>query len=95
MGIMIEWFNKLKDGNIIPVDQMLHWGFGLVLTLIVFLAGYNILTTFIVVTVIALLIEVYDKYFKSGFSWKDLIATEVGLFTGIMIQLIIKYVQQY
>ena len=94
MGIMIEWLNKLKDGNIIPVDQMLHWGFGLVLTLIVFLSGYNIPTAFIVVTVIGLLIEVYDKYFKSGFSWKDLIATEAGLFTGIIIQLVIKFIQQ-
>ena len=93
MGNVIKFFNNLRDGNIIPIDLMLHYLIGVILTLISFLIGMSYLETTILITIVAIITEIYDKYFKSKFSWKDILYTEFGLITGVIIYFIINLIK--
>lgn len=87
---MIKWINKLKNGELIKVDKILHFFAGTIIALSCFLARLDYITIFLIVFAIAFLNEVYDKYFKSGFDYKDLIATQSGFFFALIIKLIIQ-----
>ena len=87
---MIKWINKLKNGEIIKIDKMLHLLAGTIIALSCFLADLNYTSVFLIVFAIAFFTEVYDKYFKSGFDYKDLIATVSGFFFALIIKLIIQ-----
>lgn len=89
---MIKWINKLKNGQIIKIDKMLHLLAGAIIALSCFLAELNYTTVFLVTFIIAFLTEVYDEFFKSKFDWKDLIATQSGFFFALIIKLIIKWI---
>ena len=87
---MIKLINKLKNGELIKVDKMLHLLAGTIIALSCFLADLNYTSVFLIVFAIAFFTEVYDKYFKSGFDYKDLIATQMGFFVALIIKLIIQ-----
>ena len=87
---MIKWINKLKNGEIIKIDKMLHLLVGTIIALSCFLTDLDYISVFLIVFSIAFFTEVYDKYFKSGFDYKDLIATQMGFFVALIIKLIIQ-----
>lgn len=89
---MIKWINKLKNGQIIKIDKMLHLLVGTIISLSCFLAGLSYTTVFLVTFIIAFLTEIYDKFFKSGFDYKDLIATQMGFFVALIIKLTLRIV---
>ena len=88
---MIKWINKLKNGELIKVDKMLHLLVGIIISLSCFLAGLSYTTVFLVTFIIAFLTEIYDEFFKSKFDLLDLIATQLGFFLALLIKLIIYF----
>lgn len=88
---MIKWINKLKNGEIIKIDKMLHLLVGTIISLSCFLARLDYITIFIIVFAIAFFTEIYDEFFKSKFDLLDLIATQLGFFLALLIKLIIYF----
>ena len=86
---MIKFINNLRDGNIIPVDLMLHYALGVIIGLSCFLYNLNTIKTVITCFIIAVLIEIYDGLFKSKFSWKDIWFTLFGLANAYLIKILI------
>ncbi len=62
-------------------DKIEHWAFGFVLTLFALLHPSLIYTGI----VFGIGKEVYDKYYGTGFSVRDLIATALGAYSGMVM----------
>lgn len=61
-------------------DKIEHWAFGFVLTLF-YLIHPGLIYSGILFGISK---EIYDKYYGTGFNMKDLIATALGAYTGIV-----------
>jgi hypothetical protein len=46
---------------------------------------FSLIISSLIVLVIGILKEIYDKYFGSGFCWKDLLADILGILTFIIL----------
>lgn len=67
----------------IEKDKANHFVYGSVMTLVTIVIGIGLLYSFIVCLAIALLKEVWDHYYGSGFDLMDIIWTILGC--GVVI----------
>ena len=75
--------------NPIELDKKLHFLVSLCLVLFFFFLIQNLLLSIIISFLIGLLKEIYDKYFGSGFCWKDILADILGILIGIGLILLL------
>jgi hypothetical protein len=95
----LNWSNDKwlsKNGSILPYDKLEHFLlaiFGVILGIFIF--NFPIFPVVLVLEILAILWEIKDgivpydkeKGLMEGFSWKDLIADNMGILLGILIVL--------
>lgn len=59
-------------------DKANHFVYGSVITLVTLSITGSILTTFTICTIVAVLKEVWDMFYGSGFDWLDIVWTILG-----------------
>ncbi len=59
-------------------DKANHFVYGSVITLVTLSITGSILTAFTICTIVAVLKEVWDMFYGSGFDWLDIVWTILG-----------------
>lgn len=86
-----KWLSK--NGSILPYDKLEHLLLGVLgMFIIIYWIGFSLLTSLIILEILGIGWEIKDglvPYNKNGniegFSWKDLIADNVGFLIGYIL----------